>query len=226
MFIGHYGVAFGAKKAAPRISLGTLFLAAQFLDLLWPTFLLLGRERVAVNPPGSTIPLSFTYYPWTHSLLMACVWGIIVGGIYWLVRRDTRGFVILALLVVSHWVLDLFVHDPDLLLSPWGTTHVGWGLWNSPILELVIELALFAAGVILYYRATSAKDAIGRHGAWVLAVLLLLAHLSNYFGPPPPDAAMLGWFGQIMWVFVILAYWVDRHRVAAGTEAVARDGNI
>ena len=214
MFIGHYGVGFGAKKAAPRISLGTLFLAAQFLDLLWPTFLLLGWERVAVSPPGSRIPLTFVSYPWTHSLLMACVWSIIVGGVYWLVRRNARGFLVLALLVVSHWVLDLFVHDPDLALVPWGASHVGMGLWNDPMLELVLELAIFAAGVFLYYRTTKAKDGIGRHGAWVLVLLLLVAHLSNYFGPPPPNAAMLGWFGQILWLFVILAYWVDRHRTA------------
>ena len=217
MFIGHYGVGFGAKKAVPRISLGTLFLAAQFLDLLWPLFLLLGIEHVAVNPPGSAVPLDFVSYPWSHSLLMACVWGILVGGVYWLVRRDVRGFLVLALLVLSHWVLDLFVHNPDLPLVPWGGPHVGLGLWNDPIVELVIELALFGFGTLLYYRATTAKDAIGRHGAWVLVALLLIAHLSNYFGPPPTDASMFGWFGQLMWVFVILAYWVDAHRSPASS---------
>jgi len=36
MFIGHYAVGFGAKRFAPRVSLGTLLLAAQFIDLLWP----------------------------------------------------------------------------------------------------------------------------------------------------------------------------------------------
>ena len=37
MFIGHFGVGFGAESVVPAVSLGTLFLAAQFLDLLWPT---------------------------------------------------------------------------------------------------------------------------------------------------------------------------------------------
>ncbi len=41
MFIGHFGVALAAKKVAPRASLGILILAAQFLDFLWPLFLLL-----------------------------------------------------------------------------------------------------------------------------------------------------------------------------------------
>ena len=80
MFIGHFGVGLGAKKAAPSISLGTLFLAAQFLDLLWPTFLLLGWERVKIQP-GMTVmtPLNFTHYPLSHSLLMACIWGVLFG---------------------------------------------------------------------------------------------------------------------------------------------------
>lgn len=48
MFIGHFGVGFGAKSAAPKVSLGSLFIAAQFLDLLRPTLLLLGVKRFAL----------------------------------------------------------------------------------------------------------------------------------------------------------------------------------
>ena len=36
MFIGRFGVALAAKRVAPKTSLGTLILAAQFLDFLWP----------------------------------------------------------------------------------------------------------------------------------------------------------------------------------------------
>ena len=50
MFIGHFGVALAAKKVAPRTSLGTLILAAQFLDFLWPVLLLLGLEHVRIAP--------------------------------------------------------------------------------------------------------------------------------------------------------------------------------
>lgn len=48
MFLGHFAVGMAAKRVAPRVSLGTLFVAAQFLDLLWPTLLLLGIERVRI----------------------------------------------------------------------------------------------------------------------------------------------------------------------------------
>lgn len=50
MFLGHFGVGFATKTVAPRTSLGSLFLAAQFIDLLWPTLLLVGAERVAISP--------------------------------------------------------------------------------------------------------------------------------------------------------------------------------
>ena len=75
MFIGHFGVAFAAKRALPTVSLGTWFVACELVDVIWPVFLLLGIER-AVIAPGITAftPLDFTYYPWTHGLLMAFGW--------------------------------------------------------------------------------------------------------------------------------------------------------
>jgi hypothetical protein len=72
VFLGHYAVALGAKRIAPRVSLGTLILAAQLADLLWPAFLLMGLEHVSIEP-GITAasPLNFTDYPITHSLVGA-----------------------------------------------------------------------------------------------------------------------------------------------------------
>ena len=73
MFIGHFGLAFGAKKAAPAVSLGALFLACQFADLLWPTLVLLGFERVEIEPGATAFtPLDFVSYPYSHSLVALC----------------------------------------------------------------------------------------------------------------------------------------------------------
>lgn len=117
MFIGHFAVAFAAKRATPRTSLGTTFVAAQLADLLWPIFLLLGWERVRVTSSANPfLILDFTHYPWSHSLLMGVVWGVALGALYFAVTRNGRGAVIVGLLVPSHWVLDLFVHVPDLPL--------------------------------------------------------------------------------------------------------------
>ena len=91
MFIGHFGIAFAARRIAPQVSLGTAFLAAQFLDLLWPTLLLAGRESVRIVPGATAVtPLVFEHYPISHSLLMAIAWALVLGGAYGAWRRKLR----------------------------------------------------------------------------------------------------------------------------------------
>jgi membrane-bound metal-dependent hydrolase YbcI (DUF457 family) len=212
MFIGHFGLGFGIKKATPGVSLGLLFIAVQFLDLLWPTLLLLNIEQVEIAPAGSPVPLIFTHYPITHSLLMVIVWSFLFGFIFWLFKKNKRYAIILGLCVLSHWVLDLIVHLPDLPLYPGNSPMVGLGLWKFPVATAILEGAIFVVGVILYLPATEAKNAIGRIGLWVLIALLVLAHLGNVFGPPPSDVNAIAWGAQLQWVFVLLAFWVDHNR--------------
>ncbi len=170
MFIGHFGVALAAKRAAPRTSLGALFLAAQFVDLLWPLLLLLGLERVAIRPEITRVtPLDFESYPISHSLVMAAVWGAVLGLLYWTVTRYVRGAVVIAAAVASHWVLDLIVHRPDLPLAFGDSAKVGLGLWSSPAATVAIEGTIFVAGIALYASATRARDRIGSVGLWGLA---------------------------------------------------------
>jgi hypothetical protein len=123
MFLGHFGLGFATKKATPEVSLGTLFLACQFADLLWPTLLLLRIERVEIEPGATKMsPLDFVSYPYSHSLLMLCIWGVAFGVIYAAIRRSRlRAAVALALLVVSHWVLDVVMHRPDMPLTVSGS---------------------------------------------------------------------------------------------------------
>jgi hypothetical protein len=91
-FIGHLGIGFGAKAAAPRVSLGSLFLSSQFSYLLWPTLLLLGVERVNIVPGiMRASPLEFIYYPISHSLLAVLFWALLVAGVYQFLRRYPRG---------------------------------------------------------------------------------------------------------------------------------------
>src|SRR5690242_7476969 len=117
MFIGHFGLGFAAKKAAPAVSLGWLFIAVQFLDLLWPTFLLLDVEHVVISPGITTLtPLDFTDYPVSHSLLVVLIWALAFGFLYWLIKKQKQAAVVLAICVLSHWLLDLVVHRPDLPL--------------------------------------------------------------------------------------------------------------
>ncbi len=217
MFIGHFGVGFGAKSLAPRVSLGTLFLAAQFLDLLWPTLLLLGVERVAIAPGATAVtPLLFEHYPISHSLLTVLGWASLVGGAHFLLRRDRRGALVVAALVVSHWLLDAIVHRPDLPVLPDERWLIGFGAWSSLPLTLALELPLFVVGVWLYVRRTSPIDGAGRWGLWGLIAFLLAVYAANLAGSPPPSVAAIAWVGQLQWLLVVSAYWVDRHRRGGG----------
>jgi len=212
MFIGHFAVGFAAKQVAPRASLGTLFLAAQFIDLLWPTLLLLGVERVSIAPGITAFtPLDFEHYPWSHSLLAVLNWGLLLGVTYFLIRRDRRTSLVLGLLVVSHWLLDFLTHRPDLLLWP-GSPRVGMGLWDSVAGSLAIELILFVFGILVYMRATTARDALGRWLLWGLVVFLLAIYIADRFSPPPPDVMAIAWVGHAQWLLVAWGYWIDRHR--------------
>ena len=216
MFLGHFGVGFGAKAAAPQTSLGTLFLASQFVDLLYPTLLLLGFEHVVISP-GITLvtPLDFTDYPISHSLLAGVLWGMAFGLVYFLVRRFPRGAWVCGLAVVSHWVLDLLVHRPDLPLAPGLPVYAGLGLWDSFSGTLVLEIGVFALGVGLYVRTTKSRDRIGSIGLWSLVVFLLVIYAGNLFGPPPPNVKAIAWVGQAQWLLIVWGYWIDRHRTSA-----------
>jgi len=227
MFLGHFGVGFGAKPAAPHVSLGSLFLAAQFIDLLWPMFLMLGVERVRIlSEPVQGPPLAFVYYPVSHSLLAVLVWAGLFAVTYFALRRSRRGAWVLGALVVSHWLLDLIVHYPDLPLSPGNAPRVGFALWSHPMVELVLELVIFAVGVALYLRATRAGDVTGKWALWSLIACLLFIHIANVFGAPPPGVYALAWVGQAQWLLVAWGYWVDRHRQpAAAPRATVRSGD-
>jgi membrane-bound metal-dependent hydrolase YbcI (DUF457 family) len=214
MFLGHFGLAFAAKKASPSISLGALFLACQFADLLWPTLVLAGIERVEIEPGATTFtPLDFVSYPYSHSLVALILWAVIVGTIYMMATRaPAAAAVTLGLLVLSHWVLDYVTHRPDMPLTMGGPQRLGLGLWNSVRGTLATEFAIFGAGIMLYRRSTAARDRIGSIGLWSMVAFLLVVYLISSFGPPPPSPTAVAWSVQAMWLVVVWAYWVDRHR--------------
>ena len=219
MFIGHFAVGFAAKRAAPTVSLGSLFLACQLADLVWPTLVLAGVERFEIRP-GITVvtPFDFVHYPWSHSLVAMLLWGAALGLTYKMLRRSTwTAPVVLALVVVSHWVLDFISHRPDMPLTWTGPARLGLGLWNSLPATLAVELVFFALGVAVYQRTTAPQD---RTGTWAFAGLiafLLIVYLANLFGPPPPSVAAVAWSAQAMWLLVAWGYWIDRHRLPRRT---------
>jgi hypothetical protein len=220
MFIGHYALGFAAKRAAPRTSLGTLFVAPTFADLLWPIFLLLGVEHAHMVPgPNPFLTLWLDDYPYSHSLFALIVWGALFGYLY-KVMTGTRAARVIALLVISHWVLDFITHRPDIQLYP-GGAKLGLGLWNSPAATVIVESVMLIAGIAIYARVTRARDGIGRWGLVGLVALLAGSYGSTLFTPAPTDMRAVAIGGIIFeGVFVLMAWWVDRHReVTSGRPA-------
>jgi membrane-bound metal-dependent hydrolase YbcI (DUF457 family) len=213
MFLGHFGVAFAAKKVAPQVSLGTTILAAQLLDAIWPVLVLMGVETVEIAPGITRVtPLDFVSYPWSHSLAMAIVWGALMAAGYWLIRRNAANALWLGAIVVSHWVLDWVVHRPDLPLYPGDPARYGLGLWNNVPVTLVLELGLFGAGIYLFLRSSRARDRTGTIALWALVATLLLAYAGATLGPPPPSAQVVAASGLIGYLMVAWGWWIDRHR--------------
>jgi len=214
LFIGHFAVAFAAKRAAPTVSLGTLFLAAQLADLMWPVLVLLDIEKVEVKPGITALtPLDFTHYPYSHSLLALIGWALVFTIAYAFARRARMGVAItIAAVILSHWFLDLLTHRADMPLTLGGTHRFGFGLWNSVLGTVLVEGTLFAAGVILYARATRPADPIGSRAFWGLVVFLLVVYVASIFGPPPSSGVTAAWAAMAMWIIVAWGYWVDAHR--------------
>ncbi len=218
MFVGHAAVALAAKARAPRASLGALVAATYALDLIWPFLLLLGIEHVRVDPGNTKFTaLAFDWYPWSHSLVMAIVWGL-AGALLARAMNATREVQRLILLVVvSHWVLDFVTHRADLPLwparLPAGSAYLlGLGLWNSIGGTYLVEGTIFAVALVLYVRATRATDRTGSVAFWLLIAFLTLIWATQPFSPPPPSSSAIAWVGLAMWLIPLWAWWIDRHR--------------
>jgi membrane-bound metal-dependent hydrolase YbcI (DUF457 family) len=212
MFVGHLAVAFAGKRLRPEVSLGWYVAAATTLDLLWPLFLLAGIEHVRIVPGATAFtPLVFDSYPWSHSLVMALVWGVLLA---FIARRrgvDQRAARLIALLVVSHWVLDFVTHAPDMPLWPGSSPRLGLGLWNSIPGTLIIEGAMWLGALFLYLQNRRATDWRGPVALWSLVIITTVTWAFGPWSPPPPSPRMLPLFGLIGWLLVPWSAVADRH---------------
>jgi membrane-bound metal-dependent hydrolase YbcI (DUF457 family) len=218
MFIGHFAVGFAGKKAAPRASLAALLFAALFADVLWPVLVAVGAERVRIAPGATAYtPLEFLSYPWSHSLLMLIIWGVLIGAFFRRRPDGARTWAVIAVLVVSHWVLDWITHAPDMPLAPVGGKY-GLGLWNSVAGTMVVEITMFVVGVGIYMRATRARDRIGSVALWAMVLFLLGFYVFDSLSGSPPPSVTAIWISALVATAVILVWagWIDRHRDGYG----------
>jgi hypothetical protein len=213
VFIGHYGVSLAAKRWAPRLSLGWLFLAVQVLDLLFATFVLVGIEKMAIVPGFTAYnPYDLFFMPYSHSLVGALVWSVLLGLLTRvLVGREGRiAALVVGACVFSHWLLDVPMHTADMPLAGNDSRKVGLGLWHHRNLSLAAELVTLWAGALIWLRAPNGAGA--RRGTVAVFLGLLTAVLlSTPFMPPPSGASGFAVFALVSYaVLAALAAWVDR----------------
>lgn len=215
MFIGHWAPALAAAAVSPKAPrLGTLFIATQLVDWAFFALLIGGIERMRVTPGISVMnPMDLYHMPYTHSLLGSAVFAAGFGAVVWLWLKDRTAALIAAGVVLSHWFLDLLVHVPDLTLAGM-PPKFGLGLWNHPMIEMPLELAItFGA---MWYYARRCRPSLLRLG--VLAAVLIALQGVNWFGPVEPEVTT----GTSLLAFVafgaatLAAWWVGKSAAIPG----------
>jgi hypothetical protein len=215
MFIGHYAAALGLKSVEKKASLGLLFLAVQFVDILFFPFALIGIEKFTVIPYYTeSTHFRLDYMPYTHSLLASIIWAGLTYFIFRIFTKKNSVALVMALAVLSHWFFDLIVHTPDLSLWGGSSPKLGFGLWNHVVLSYLLEAVLLLTGVWLYVKNTTATTTLGKYGITVFAIVMLLANSLNLFGPPPGDSILvIGATGMLGYaIFAVGAFWLDKKR--------------
>lgn len=212
MFIGHFAPALVAAARPQAAGLGTLFVAAQLVDIGFAALLVPGVEAMRIVPGITAMnPMDLFHMPYTHSLAGSIGWALLFGALVWIATRRRAAAIGAALVVVSHWFIDLLVHIPDLTLAG-APPKLGFGLWNHPGIAMPLEIALIS-GALFHYKMRTRAPA-GDTRLWVLVALLALVQAIDWFGPKEPvyslaiPATMLGAYA----VLALTAAWTGANR--------------
>ena len=211
MFIGHWAPALAAAvvtRRQPR--LGLLFVAAQFVDWIFFALLLFGVERMRVVPGITAMnPMDLYHMPYTHSLLGTAILATGLAIAVWVWRRDFGYALLAGGVVLSHWLLDLLVHRPDLTIAG-SPPKLGLGLWDVPAIAIPLELGLTFGALSFYLSRTRGPMA----PPILLAAILLGLQAINWFGPPPTEVnagtSLLAFFAYAL--ATAAAWWLGMTR--------------
>jgi membrane-bound metal-dependent hydrolase YbcI (DUF457 family) len=214
MFIGHLAAGMAAKKIEPKLSLGTTVLAAMLVDLLAFVFLLAGIEHFDPVPGAASNRAIGHDIAFSHSLLMSAIWGALFAGVWFLRKRHPRGAWLLFAAVLSHWLLDVLSHRPDMPLMPGVHKVFGFGLWNSLPATLLVEGGAWLPAIVMYVRATRPKNRTGILAFWIGTALLTWMWYKNITAGIDPNPVKAGMGGLIVFSLVVAwAYWINRLRL-------------
>lgn len=216
MFVGHYGVAFAARRVdRDDVPLWLWFVAVQWMDIVWSVLVLSGIEKLRIVPGFTEAnALDLYYMPYTHGLPGSIVLSCVLGALVALSRKRNRAmtFVLVAAASFSHWILDLVVHVSDLPLYD-NTAKVGFGLWRHIILSFPLELVILGLGAWFYARSVTFTSAKGRYAFWGFVIFLAAVQGYANFGPPPSSPTAMA--------VSALAFYVVLAVVAGCVERIA-----
>ncbi len=216
MFVGHYAPAFALKAVRKSPGLAAGFIAVQLVDIGFFSLTYFGIEKWRPNPSLQGMrKIDLYYMPYTHSLVGALAWATAAGALAWAlspVGRKAIGGAIIALLVFSHWLLDLAVHRPDLALID-DHDKVGFGLWNFPEVAMPLEIGLLLIGFAVYLTVTAPRSTAGRITPWVVLSVLLTIQYIDWFMPVSSDPLQFTVLALTSYFAVAaLGFWLDRTR--------------
>ncbi len=216
MFVGHYAAAFALKGKEKGASLGMLFIATQFVDILFFPFVLAGFENLKFVKNFTAVnDFNMDYYPFTHSLMGAVFWSLLFYALYYFIitKKNKNIAIVMAIAIVSHWFTDLIVHTPDLPLID-GEPKFGLGIWNNKLATYCTEAVLLLGSLFYYLKKTTANSNIGKYAAsGFVAFLLAINYLNLYVLPANDDITSLTISALFFYfLFALIAYFIDKKR--------------
>jgi len=219
MFVGHYTAAFALKGKEKSLSLAALFIAVQFVDILFFPFALFGIEKLHFKENFTQVnDFVMDYYPFTHGLIGTLFWAFIfyLAYYFFLAKKKSNKKHIaffMALAVLSHWFADLLVHSPDLPIIK-GEPKFGFGLWHNKLATFGLEAFLLLLSLFYYLKKTKPVKKIGKYAAILFVVFLIFINYLNLFVLPKNDdllsltiSALIAYF-----LFALLAGFVGKLR--------------
>lgn len=155
MLIGHVGAALAGKRARRTIGLLVLLIATYIPDWADVSLCLAGVS----NPMGML----------THSIPAVFLFMLVAFVAYAAATRDWTGSVVIALVILSHMLLDWITGSKP----TWpGGPMIGLELYDHPIADFLVEAIVIGIGAILYGRT------LPRRRPWVDVSIMAGALLS------------------------------------------------
>jgi uncharacterized membrane protein len=219
MIVGHFAVGLILKRVDKSLPSGLLFIATQLSDIIFGFTSLVGIEKINIVPGiNAATSIEYTFYPYSHSLLATLIWAALIALIFLIVPvksslSKSKTALVMATAVLSHFLLDFIVHNPDLDILGNGAYKIGLGLWNYTYVSYAVESLLLLAGLLVYLRSTKSSTLSGKYGMPALTIILLILSAVVTFMSAPSSVQT----GTIMLMAIYLstiaaAFWLDRKR--------------